>query len=245
MKTLSLFALAFALIGSAQAIDPVIYHYSQDLSSLALPTPSLSSSARRLYLGFQLLDGTQSGNNTTRVTVSNLSLTGGTFGATLDPNIGGVTVGTNGSVTLRDSSAGSNGLADYTIAFEIPAGSALPRLDFDFDFETLPSSFDAATPDYFAVSFLLGDLSAISTDAPPPNTIGSESMGLRFDGDPLGFPGTYTATTEYAASRLAAGDARFATFARPNITVLQTPEPASLAVLGLGGLALLRRRKRS
>ena len=226
--------LALAAISSAQG--PTSYRYSHDLSTLALPTPGLDSAGRTLYLDLQLSDGSQLGNGTTSVTLSNFVLTGGTFGDAL-PDIGGVTR-SGGQIVLRDTASSIGGLADAAIAFTIPTGSVLPRLEFDFEIAT--TGFDTPVPDYFSVSFLLSDLSPLTTDG----TVGSESLGVRIASNPPPAPESFTATAAYAADRSANGDPRFVGFSRPTATITAVPEPTTMAALGLGALALLRRKRR-
>ncbi|RYG68999.1 hypothetical protein EON77_15045, partial [bacterium] len=103
--TLPLVALALTAAAIAPAQTTTRYRYSQDLSALAKSTPSIAQ--RTMYVAFQLLDGSQAANDTSRVLLSNLRLTGGTFGDPLG-NVGGVTVNADGSIGLRDNTPGSN-----------------------------------------------------------------------------------------------------------------------------------------
>lgn len=235
MKSLPILALlGLAALGAAQSKT---YHYSHDLSSLAVATPGLTTAQRRVFLDIQLTDGSQLGDGTTEIRLKNFQLAGGTLGPNL-PNVGDVTVGMDGIVRLRDTSAAMNGLAEYTRAMDIPVGAKTPQLQFDF--EVIANGFDTPIPDYFAVSLLLSDESQIGTDG----NVGAESLGLKVLRFPLPQPEYFTASDDYAAQRRAAGDGRFTNLARPT-TTNPVPEPATLAALGLGAAAMLRRRKRA
>lgn len=197
------------------------YRVTQDLSAL--------SGLATFTFNFQLSDGSQSGNNTSRADIFNLALTGGSLGAVLPPTTGDATGDLSTTLTLRDSDAATNGLADFAQAFQITgAGGSVV-----FDLDLSASAFDAPIPDGFFLFILDGTQTPLPTTGPT----GTEFIVNEFVGVasvPVGFSSQIGGMPFLPA---------------PVITLRPTgsaaiPEPGTLVLLMAGGVVALERLRR-
>ncbi|GEM_PF-2926047 len=236
-----------ALPGLASALSAT-YRVTQNVGSLSLGQPEVTDPY--LFLDFQLTDGTNAGNGNSKVEVSNLKLSGGSFdfSDSTFANLGNVS-GSGNSFTLRDGLGLDNATAERTVLFRVSSASAV----LTYDFTLTSDGLDAPTPDGFNVSMLyrtgMGryDLGFVTTTGPT----GSEMVSDVFDGGATTQPTAFGVDPTFANARKALGDDRFTTLGAPVIgpgmatSPSPVPAPSAIAAFGVGLLGAAKRRRKA
>jgi len=203
------FLLALAAVSKAD----LVYYVTLNVSSLALnPNGAFS-------LDLQLVPGSINVPNT--VTLSNFSITGGTFSGTPDYTFGGQSGSTASSVVLTNSNSQDN-------EYAVPFSTGVTNIQFKVTQTTNSETVGSGTPipEQFNVAILDNQLNNIpTTDLSGGNTLVSSAIV---------FGQSYTSVHTYSSLSPEAG-----------VTASVVPEPGSAGLMLLGACAMIARRKRS
>lgn len=199
------------------------FHIEQGLTGLR-ETARLEQFDGTFYFQFQLTDGSQLGNGTTQVRITNFQLIGGTLGEPLEP-LGAATGTLSSLVHLTDTDPSFAGLADYAQAFQIPVLSTAP-IAISYDITLNATGYDSPMPDALFMRILTPNL----TPVPTFSSTGEDFLTAEFQA-PYSLhvgPETYGGPGYFLFGQTFGG---FTAGTVTRITSAAAPEPGTLTLL--------------